>query len=268
MATKKVRKMKKDEIPVTAGELSDIEKQDLAATAPADDKGDGEASDRLPYHTFEPEVFQRWTRHENGLHLVPKYRWDMVARLNGGPLSVANTERIVRVDPALGRATCGFLGHGKEFVAYMVAFILNKPGQEGQLMTRDKYVTTDNPEGVVYMGCVVRVKDENNHVVPLTCCPEHVEAAQNAVELASARRDKDGKIVERGFRPPAQSMGQALIDIQAIVTKAEQRRDETQKAVEAYGGKRREFGGSPHMATSGRQGRERDPRERSIGNRG
>ncbi|OGN13990.1 MAG: hypothetical protein A3J47_04320 [Candidatus Yanofskybacteria bacterium RIFCSPHIGHO2_02_FULL_43_22] len=265
-----MRQMKQDEVPASQP-LSDIEQADLAtaATAAEATTKDGEASDRLPYHTFEPEVFRRWSRRENGLHLVAKYLWDLIARRNGAPLSVAATERVVRVDPALGRATCGFLEHGKEFVAYQVAFILNKPGQEGNLMTRDKYVTGDNPEGIVYMGCVVRVKDDKNHVVPLTCCPEHVETARDAVERASARRDEDGRVIERGFKPPSQSMGQALIDVNAIVAKASTKRDETQRAMEAYGGKQRGgFGNSPHRATAGRQSRQRDSRERNIGNRG
>ena len=258
----KIQKMQKDEVP-TSQPLSDLEKQDLAATANAESaKGEetGEASNRLPYPPRTKDGQEAFLTLGKS---IPSFLWVARARALGHSMTTDEVREVIAYDGP--EVTCT-APSGQCTFRFQPVRMAHIDPTTGALQTDERVVSESNPTGIAYRGAylAVPVDPKNQHSKLRVLGP----LCQRDQRSLSASYKDAGWFVK--------SFGQAEVEAFVAATNAKKeagraaylaRKDENARAlglvtedgqrVERGGGR---FHGNPHMATSGRQGRERDPR--------
>lgn len=276
-----IRKLTTDEMPVNTSTLSDVERQDLtaaAATAETTSKDGETASNRLPFPPRTKEGQEAFIALGQS---IPSYLWVARARALGHSLTADEVREVVAYDGDEVTCTAPSGQCAYRFQPVRTAQINlgneDKGYQDGSLRTDERVVSETNPLGIRYRGAypVVPVDPKDRYSKWQVLAPvcrrdqQSMNAAYKASEwfvhfldragaeaLAAslnAKRDADRTAYLARKDGNARALG--------LVTEDGQR-------VERGGGRNQGGFNSPHRATAGRQGCQRDLREPNIGNRG
>ena len=267
MAKSRVKKMEKDELPISepVTETERTEMATTAATAEAPEK-DGETSDRLPYPPRTKDGQEAFLVLGKS---IPSFLWVARARALGHSLTESEVREVIVYDGP--EVTCT-APSGQCTYRFQPVRMAHIDLATGSLQTDDRVVSESNPAGIAYRGAylAIPIDPKNQHSKLRVLGP----LCQRDQRSLSASYKDAGWFVK--------SFGRAEAEAFVTATNAKKdagraaylaRKDENAKAlglvtedgqrVERGGGR---FRSSPHMATAGRQSR--DPRERNIGNRG
>lgn len=274
------RKLQAGDPVVPTEQLSDIEIADAQrASATADetartDGGEKGGSNRLSYKLLTKEAMEYLHAVATFLTRPDKFGiFEPIARAFGASLPVEQVQRVVRFDPAFtseivckGKdGTCGYTFRPLALVSF------RKIGADGTLPTDERLVNESNPEGIEYGGAVLVVKDDplarfsKSHTLEPRC-PKCV--AMNQSRVWDAHK----------YRPKALPKADAEAFVAALNSSRDEGRnrhmtertlDDRELGIVDENGNRRErkFHSRPNVV-AGRPGRQRDPREHNIGNRG
>ena len=264
----KIRKMTATEPPVSTEGLSDIERQDLAAASAA---AQPDAEKRL---VLTPEAKRLWDGNHLGIQTAGLYGpresrplgWhDLEDRSSflGRSLTVEDIAELHSEDPSVptDEVACGFCQQTINRPIVRTALVKGEVKREGDVVGD---LVRDRDGNVVYRGQAVVVGR------PMAVQPGHIgnclfqlrDARKKTKQLGNGRTVRD--------LLPSQAFDQAKARLEGVTAASSARREQNSSFRERIG-----FGGdkgggfnSPHRATAGRQSRQRDPRERNVGNRG